>query len=59
MHACSQEHAQTYHGGEDGGAGQEGGGGSELHGSWLEKRVGAVCCACGVVWKEDECVYVW
>ena len=45
MHAGSQRHARTYHGGEEGGAGQEGGGDSELHGRWLEERVDAVCCA--------------
>ena len=33
---------------EEGGASQEGGGGSELHGCWLEKRVGAVCVVCGM-----------
>jgi len=48
MHAFSHGHARTYHGGEEGGAGQEGGGASELHGCWLEKRVGAVCCI--VLW---------
>jgi len=36
---------------EEGGAGQESGGARELHGCWLEERVGAVVCVvCGVCW---------